>query len=75
MDKNYIIFIIGYDWYKELEKLELACDEAYELAEEIALRYKDFCLRNEWDEYYETLYTYCDEVISFRAVWDDVKRK
>ena len=75
MEQNYIVFIIGYDWYKELEKLELACDEAYELAEEIAKRYKTYCSINEVDECYETLYAYCDEVISFKTILDDMKRR
>ena len=33
MDKSYIKFIIAYDYADKLEELELACDEAYELAD------------------------------------------
>lgn len=68
MDKNYIKFIIAYDFCKELERMELACDEAFELAEEIANRYIKYAEDNGIEQYYETLYEYCDG-ISFDEVW------
>lgn len=42
MDKSYIKFIIAYDYADKLEELELACDEAYELAEKIADEYDEY---------------------------------
>ena len=68
MDKNYIKFIIAYDYCKILESMELACDEAYELAEEIANRYIAYTKANNIDQYYESLIDYCDS-ISFIDVW------
>jgi hypothetical protein len=67
-DKNYIKFIIAYDFCKELERMELACDEAFDLAEEIANRYIKYTEENGIDQYYESLYEYCEE-ISFDEVW------
>lgn len=68
MDKNYIKFIIAYDFCKELERMELACDEAFDLAEEIANRYIKYAEDNGIEQHYETLYEYCDG-ISFDEVW------
>ena len=71
MDKNYIKFIIAYDFCKELEAMELACDEAFDLAEEIANRYIKHAEENGIDQYYETLYEFCEE-ISFNEVWKQI---
>lgn len=70
MDKNYIKFIIAYDFAKDFEEIDLACDEAYELAEEIATRYLD-CVDEE-DRCYETLHDFCEQ-ISFERVWKDIR--
>lgn len=72
MDKDYIRFIIAYDFCKELERMELACDEAFDLAEEIASRYIKYTEENGIDQYYESLYEYCEE-ISFDEVWKQMR--
>ena len=59
MDKSYIKFIIAYDYADKLEKLELACDEAYELAEKIADEYDEYTRENNIEQYYETLQEFC----------------
>lgn len=59
MDKNYIKFIIAYDYADKLEELELACDEAYELAEKIADEYDEYTRENNIEQYYETLQEFC----------------
>ena len=71
MDRNYIKFIIAYDFCKTLEDMELACDEAFELAEEIANRYIKYTEENGIDQYYDTLYGYCEE-ISFKDIWKEI---
>lgn len=73
MDRNYIKFIIAYDYCRELESMELACDEAYELAEEIANRYIKYTEENEIDIYYDSLQEYCEE-ISFYDIWKEMGR-
>lgn len=71
MDKNYIKFIIAYDFCKRLEEMELACDEAFDLADEIANRYIKYTEENEIEQYYETLYEYCED-LSFDEVWKQI---
>jgi hypothetical protein len=73
MDKNYIKFIIAYDYCKILESMELACDEAFDLAEEIANRYVKYTKENNIDQYYESLIEYCEE-ISFNEVWEEMRK-
>jgi hypothetical protein len=68
MDRNYIAFIIAYDYCAELENLDLACDEGFEFALYLADSFKDFCVRNGWEESYDSLRAYCDEAISFKAM-------
>ncbi len=67
-DKNYIKFIIAYDFCGKLEEMELACDEAFELADEITNRYIKYTEENNIDQYYDSLYEYCAN-ISFDEVW------
>ena len=71
MDKNYIKFIIAYDFGKRLEEMDLACDEAFDLADEIADLYIKHTEENGIDQYYETLYEYCEE-LSFDEVWKQI---
>lgn len=71
-DKNYIKFIIAYDFCRTFESMELACDEAFELAEEIANRYIQYTTENNIDQYYDTLNEYCNN-ISFREVWEEMR--
>lgn len=71
MNKDYIKFIIAYDYCKDLESMELACDEAFDLAEEIANRYIKYTEENNIDQYYETLIEYCDS-ISFDEIWEEI---
>lgn len=73
MDKNYIKFIIAYDYCTELESMDLACDEAYELAEEIANRYIQYTKENDIDIYYDSLNEYCND-ISFSEIWKEMRR-
>lgn len=70
MDKNYIKFIIAYDFAERLGSMDLACDEAYGLAEEIATRYLD-CV-NEEDRCYETLHDFCEQT-SFKLIWKELR--
>ena len=75
MDKEYIKFILAYDFGWVFETMELACDEAFELAEEIASRYLKHRENIYLSEYnmpeYELLMEYCDS-ISFREIWEDM---
>lgn len=71
MDKSYIKFIIAYDYGRIFEAIDLACDEAFELAEEIANRYIKHTEENGIDQYYETLCEYCNE-ISFEDIWEEI---
>lgn len=73
MDRNYIKFIIAYDFCKRLEEMELACDEAFDLVDEIANRYIKYTEENEIEQHYETLYDYCEK-ISFDKVWKQMNK-
>lgn len=73
MDNNYIKFIIAYDYCRELESMDLACDEAFDLAEEIANRYIKYTEEEKIDQYYESLIEYCNE-ISFYKIWGEMGR-
>lgn len=72
MDINYIKFIIVYDFAQIFDKMNLACDEAYKLTEEIAKRYIKHTRENGIEQYYETLYEYCEE-LSFSEIWKEMK--
>lgn len=74
MDKNYIKFIIAYDYGRIFEGMELACDEAFELAEEIANRYIKYTEEEEIDQHYETLCEFCND-ISFSNIWEEIAPK
>lgn len=41
MDEKYMYLIIGYDFAKKFKEYNLACDEAYEIAEKIITLYKE----------------------------------
>lgn len=71
MDKDYIKFIIAYDFCARLEEMELACDEAFDLAEEIANRYFKYTEENGIDQYYDSLYEFCEDT-SFDEVWEQM---
>jgi F0F1-type ATP synthase gamma subunit len=77
MNKDYIKFIIAYDYGKIFESMELACDEAYELAEEIANRFLKHMEEVEADReyikysHYEILQEYCNS-ISFKDIWEEM---
>ena len=73
MDKNYIKFVIAYDFGNTFESMDLACDEAYELAEEIASTYIQYTEENEIEQYYDTLNEYCNN-ISFDEIWEEMRR-
>ena len=73
MDKNYIKFIIAYDFGWIFENMDLACDEAYELAEEIVKRYIKYTEENGIEQYYDTLYEYCEK-IPFSEVWRELRQ-
>lgn len=74
MDKNYIKFVIAYDFGYVFDSMNLACDEAYELSEEITNKYIKYTEENKIEQYYDTLYEYC-EGISFNEVWEEMKRR
>ena len=73
MDRNYIAFIIAYDYTEELELLDLACDEGFELALYMADKFKNFCYCNGWEETYELLQTYCNDVVEFEAMLHNMR--
>lgn len=74
MDKDYIKFILAYDFGEIFERMKLSCDEAYELADEIADRYHEWLKENDDMEYheYELLQYYCSN-ISFYAIWQEMR--
>ena len=73
MDKNYIKFVLAYDYYYAFEAMELAGDEAFDLAEEIANRFLEWQKDNDDMSCsdYELLQQYCGE-ISFEEVWNQM---
>lgn len=75
MEKDYLRFILAYDYGEQVsEELGLACDEFYELAGEIADRYKQSRKNDGKDEYYES-FQYFVAKISFADVWKDLVDK
>lgn len=70
MDKSYMKFIIAYDFGHRFDAMELACDEAFELAEQIANFYIRDTLVEDRD--YQTLYDYCED-LDFKLIWDSVR--
>ena len=72
MDKNYIKFIIAYDYGSRLDEMELACDEAFDLANEIADRYIRHTKANNIDQWYGSLQEFCED-LSFADVWEQMK--
>ena len=77
MDKNYIKFILAYDFGDVFEGMELACDEAFDLAEEIADRFLEYREKIYLSEYnmseYELLQEFCLN-LSFTSVWNDMHK-
>lgn len=73
MEKDYIKFILAYDFGDIFESMELACDEAFDLAGEIASRYLEWLKENDDMAYpeYELLHEFCDS-ISFEEVLKDI---
>lgn len=66
-DRNYVKFILAYDYANVFESMELACDEAYELADKIASGFLEWLKDVEEDIYikysdYELLQIYCEEI-------------
>lgn len=72
MDRNYAMFIIGYDYASTFELMDLACDEAYELAKEITDQLFKYAEEKDITVYYDTLVEFCDN-ISFMKIWHDMK--
>lgn len=71
-NRNYMKFIIAYDFGWIFNKMSLACDEAFELAEEIIKRYTRTIAEEEEEECYETLNSFCND-ISFSEIWEQMK--
>ena len=75
MEKDYIKFILAYDFGDVFEGMELACDEAFDLAEEIAnryLKYRENIYVNEYNiSEYELLQEFCMN-ISFTSIWNSM---
>ena len=72
MDKAYLQFILAYDFGEQVsDELGLACDEFFELAGEIADRYKQSRKEAGKDEYYES-FQYFVGKIAFADVWKDL---
>ncbi|MBQ3543470.1 MAG: hypothetical protein IJA34_00535 [Lachnospiraceae bacterium] len=74
MDKNYVEFIIAYDFGHVFSTMALACDEAYELAQEIYLMYKKYLEETNGEDCYETLHSFCSE-LDFNFVKARIERK
>ena len=76
MSKDYIKFILAYDYGSVFEAMELACDEAFELAEEITNRYRKWLKKNDDPAYpeYEILQRFLND-ISFYDVWQEVLKE
>ena len=73
MLKEYIKFILAYDFADVFASMELACDEAFDLAEELANRYLEWLKDNDDMNYpeYELLHEFCTTV-SFDEVWNSM---
>ena len=69
MDRNYMKFIIAYDFGDVLDNMLLACDEAYELAEYIIDMFED--KTTEEERYYEYLYEFVSE-LDLPYVWNSI---
>ena len=76
MLKDYIKFILAYDFGDVFESMELACDEAFDLAEELANRYLEWLKDNDDMNYpeYELLHEFCLNT-SFDEVWNSMNEK
>lgn len=74
MDRSYVKFIIAYNYGWIFDTMHLACDEAFDLAEEVACRYSKYAAENKEEEHYQSLYDYC-ETISFNQVWEEMKAR
>ena len=72
MSDSYLAFILAYDYGYIFERMELACDEAYELAMEIVERFKEYCIETGCDCYYDTFSLYASG-LSFEAIWKNMK--
>lgn len=72
MDKDYARFCIIYDNANEFEAMELACDEAYELAGEVADMFFKWLEEDDNDDMefseYDLLHKFLTDV-SFTGVW------
>jgi hypothetical protein len=68
--------VLAYDYYYAFEAMDLACDEAFDLAEEIANRFLKWLEENDDMVYsdYEILRKYCGET-SFEEVWEQMHKK
>ena len=76
MPKEYIKFILAYDFADVFASMELACDEAFDLAEELANRYLEWLKDNDDMNYpeYELLHEFC-MTVSFDEVWNSMNEK
>lgn len=74
MDRNYMKFIIAYDFGRVFDKMSLACDEAFELAEEIIERYIAMITEYGKEECYETLHDFCSG-ISFEEIREQMQQR
>ena len=72
MPDSYLKFILAYDYGYIFEKMELACDEAYDLATEIVKRFKQHCETTDCGCYYDTLCLYVAG-LSFEKIWKEMK--
>lgn len=72
MDRNYMKFIIAYDFGDVLDNMLLACDEAYELAEHIVDMYENEVVEEE--QHYDSLYWFVKE-LDFQHEWDSIKNR
>ena len=74
MDRSYVKFIIAYDYGWIFDTMHLACDEAFDLTEEVACRYSKYVAENNEEEHYQSLHDYCG-TFSFNQVWEEMKER
>ena len=75
MDKNYIIFIIGYKWCRSMESpLALTCDEAFDLAGLLADKYLVHCKSKNITPDGESLYDYINQEIDFEELCKEMQK-
>ena len=61
MSRNYIFFVVIYDFNKEIEQICYTCEGAYAIAKAITDGYIDYVTKNHLDAHYESLISFCED--------------